>query len=377
MADTRVPLPDGALGLAPVAAKHAADADQQRRLHPDVVQGVVAAGFARHFVPERWGGEAGGFADLLAAVATVGEGCTSAAWVAALTATVPRMAAHLPIAGQQEIWADGPDPMLVGALMPLGRAERAPGGWRLTGTWSFVSAVEFADWALVCARTPGEDGEPVARYFAVRRGEFRVQDTWFTVGMRGTGSNTLTVDDVFVPDRRVCTRAAVLDGECPGSVDGCTRVPLKAVNGLSFAAPVLGATRALLSGWADWVAPKIAGTGGGDPALADNATRHQVLARSAAEIDAAQLLLERTARVADERPVSALHAVRGGRDCAVAAELLLAAADRLFRAAGTSGQVEGSPFARAWRDVNVAVGHLVLRFDPAASAYAQRVLAER
>ncbi|MBD0694978.1 acyl-CoA dehydrogenase family protein, partial [Streptomyces sp. CBMA123] len=279
MADTRLPLPGGALDLVPVAAKHAADADQQRRLHPDVVHGVVAAGFARHFVPERWGGDAGGFADLLAAVATVGEGCTSAAWVAALTATVPRMAAHLPLAGQREIWADGPDTLLVGALMPLGRAERAPGGWRLTGTWSFVSAVEFADWALVCGQTPGEDGGRVARYFAVRRGDFQVQDTWFTVGMRGTGSNTLTVADVFVPDQRVCTRAAVLDGECPGAVDGCTRVPLKAVNGLSFAAPVLGAARALLAGWADWAAPKIAGTGGGDPSLADNAARHQVLAR--------------------------------------------------------------------------------------------------
>ncbi|NUR00079.1 MAG: flavin-dependent monooxygenase [Streptomyces sp.] len=369
-------LAERARDLASLAGKHAADADRERRLHPDVVRSVADAGFGRHFVPARWGGAEGTFADLLTAVARVGEGCTSAAWVAALAATVPRMAAHLPRQGQSEIWSDGPDTLLVGALMPLGRAERAAGGWRLTGTWSYVSAVDFSDWALVCART-AENGAEVPRYFALPREAYAIRDTWFTVGMRGTGSNTLSVDDVYVPDHRVCTRAAVLDGECPDGPTTCTRVPLKAVNGLSFAAPVLGAARALLAEWTRWAAPRITATGGGDPRLAENALRHGVLARAAGEVDGAELLLDRTARAADAGTLDPLLTARGGRDCALAAELLLAAADKLFRAAGTSAQVEGSPFERGWRDVSAAVSHLVLRFEPAATAYAQAVLATR
>ncbi|MFI6464601.1 hydrolase [Streptomyces sp. NPDC050528] len=377
-------LAERARDLASLAGKHAADADRERRLHPDVVGAVTDAGFGRHFVPARWGGTEGTFADLLSAVARVGEGCTSAAWVAALAATVPRMAAHLPREGQGEIWSDGPDTLLVGALMPLGRAERAAGGWRLTGTWSYVSGVDFSDWALVCARTEGngakgngaeENGAEVPRYFALPREAYTIRDSWFTVGMRGTGSNTLSVDDVYVPDHRVCTRAAVLGGECPDGPATCTRVPLKAVNGLSFAAPVLGATRALLAEWTRWAAPRITATGGGDPRLAENALRHGVLARAAGEVDGAELLLDRTARAADAGPLDPLVTARGGRDCALAAELLLAAADQLFRAAGTSAQVEGSPFERGWRDVSAAVSHLVLRFEPAATAYAQAVLA--
>lgn len=368
-----VALVERARDLAELAGKHAGDADRERRLHPDVVRAVAEAGFGRHFVPVRWGGADGTFADLLAAVARVGEGCTSAAWVAALAATVPRMAAHLPRQGQAEVWSDGPDTLLVGALMPLGRAERAAGGWRLTGTWSYVSGVDFSDWALVCART-AEDGVEVPRYFALPREAYAIRDTWFTVGMRGTGSNTLSVDDVYVPDHRVCTRAAVLDGECPDAPADCTRVPLKAVNGLSFAAPVLGAAKGLLAEWTRWAAPRITGTGDGDPRLAENALRHGVLARAAGEVDGAELLLDRTARAADTGALDPLLTARGGRDCALAAELLLTAADRLFRAAGTSAQVEGSPFERGWRDVSAAVSHLVLRFEPAATAYAQALL---
>lgn len=121
-----------------LAAKHAADADQARRLHPNVIRAVGDAGFVRHFVPARWGGGEGTFADIVTAVATVGEGCASAAWIASLTANGPRTAAYLPEEGQRELWGEGPDTFLVSALMPIGSADPVAGGWRLTGRWSFI-----------------------------------------------------------------------------------------------------------------------------------------------------------------------------------------------------------------------------------------------
>ncbi|MFI1797440.1 acyl-CoA dehydrogenase family protein [Streptomyces sp. NPDC020379] len=370
-------LAERAVDVARIAAEHAQAMDQDRRPHPAVVHAVVDAGFARHFVPARWGGDAGTFAGLVDAVTATGAGCAAAAWVASLSAFVSRMAAHLPEDGQREVWADGPDALLVGALMPVGRAEPVPGGWRLSGKWSFISAVDFAQWALVCATTRSGDGTaPHARYFAVPRSACTVLDTWFSVGMRGTGSNTLVLEEVFVPARMSFARDRAMDGTGSMSPAPCHRVPLKAVNGLSFVAPVLGAARGMLTEWTDWGATKAAG--GGDVLnAARDAGFRDVLARTAGELDAAELLVHRVAVTADEGAVTGLLTARGARDCALASELLLAAVNRVFRATGTSGQTAGGPFERAWRDVNSATSHLVLRMDPAAAAYAEQVLAHR
>ncbi|MCC3767136.1 acyl-CoA dehydrogenase family protein [Streptomyces sp. UNOC14_S4] len=374
LADGRAGLAVRAVDVARIAAEHAETMDRDRRPHPDVVRAVVDAGFARHFVPARWGGDAGTFAGLVDAVTTAGTGCAAAAWVASLSAFVSRMAAHLPEDGQREVWADGPDVLFVGALMPVGRAEPVPGGWRLTGTWSFISAVDFARWVLVCATTRTADGgAPHARYFAVPRSACAVLDTWFSVGMRGTGSNTLVLDGVFVPARMSFDRDRAMDGTGAVSPARCHRVPLKAVNGLSFVAPVLGAARGMLAEWTGWGAARAAGGGDVTKAALDAGFR-DVLARTAGELDAAELLVHRVAATADEGAVTGLLTARGARDCALASEMLLTAVNRVFRATGTSGQTAGGPFERAWRDVNSATSHLVLRMDPAAAAYAEQVL---
>ncbi len=200
--------------VAEVAARHAEEAETARRLSPEVVRAVLDAGFARHFVPVAHGGEAGGFAELTAAVGLVGEGCTSAGWAASLAAYAGRYAAFLPEEGQAEIWADGPDALLAGALMPSGKAEPVAGGWLLSGEWKYISGVHFADWALACAAVPAEgpqdpDVRPEVRFFAVPRTDFTIEDSWFTVGMRGTGSDTLVLADAFVPEHRTLARSVV------------------------------------------------------------------------------------------------------------------------------------------------------------------------
>jgi alkylation response protein AidB-like acyl-CoA dehydrogenase len=337
------------------AARHAAAADAGRSLAQEVVAAIVDAGFARWFVPERWGGVAGGFAELTAAVATLGEGCLSAAWCASLAAYGARQAACLPLAGQEEVWGGGPDAFLVGAVAPAGKAEPVAGGWRLTGTWSYVSAVAFAGHAMIAARLPGGD----VGYFAVPRGDFRVEDTWFTVGMRGTGSNTIVVEDMFVPGRRAFGRADLAAGRPVGTTAVCHRTSLAAVTALPFAAPVLGAGRAAVAAAVD-----LLGRRREDPAV------RVELSRAAGAVDAAELLLGRAASVLDSGDVPGTLAARGGRDIVVAVELVVDAVNRLFRVAGTSGHTLDRPLERIWRDVNTAGSHSGLRPERSAAAWA-------
>jgi two-component flavin-dependent monooxygenase len=354
-----------------VAAAHAGAAEDGRRLEPEVIDAITEAGFARHFVPTRWGGRAGTFRAAADASALVAEGHMSAGWCASLYANHARLAVHLPLDGQAEIWADGPDARISMSVLPSGQVVPVDGGWVLTGGWGFTSGVDYADWTLLVATAPGDERQDL--FFAVPRRDYAVKDTWFNVGLRGTGSKTVLVDRVFVPDHRTFPRKIILDGQMIGSAARCHAVPFKLINGLALTAPALGAVRAALSAWTAWMTQKRDGSG--RPAR-DIASVQDALARASAATDSAQLLLERTAGTADSGPINASVVARGGRDSAIVAELLTAAVDRLFRAGGARGQGSGSPIERAWRDVNAAAGHAALRFDINAAAYAEQVLGD-
>ncbi|MGX9889750.1 acyl-CoA dehydrogenase family protein [Streptomyces sp. NPDC002276] len=369
----------GAPMVAEIAARYADEAESARRLSPQVVEAVRDAGFARHFVPRAHGGEAGGFAEVTLAVGLVGEGCTSAAWAASLAAYAGRYGAFLPEEGQADIWADGPDALLAGALMPSGKAEPVAGGWRLSGEWKYISGVHFADWALACAAVPSEgpvdpDARPEVRFFAVPRADFAIEDSWFTVGMRGTGSDTLLLTDAFVPEHRTLPRSAVHAGRAPASDARCHLVPMYAVSALPFAAPLVGAARGALRAWIARTGARVDRRG---QAVGEKPSTQVALARSAAEVDAAELLILRTASVADgtEHVPDGEAAVRGARDLALAVELLVSAVDRVFRAGGTSGQSSSDPVQRFWRDVNSAASHVALSFETTGAAYGAWALA--
>ncbi|GCB46924.1 hydrolase [Streptomyces sp. NL15-2K] len=356
-------LPVLAEKAAETALLHAAEADSARALPSPVVDAILEAGFARHFVPLEWGGTAGTATDLLSGAATLGAGCASAAWCASVIAGAARMGACLPVEGQREMWADGPDTVIVGALMPRGTATRHGDGWLVSGEWDFTSGVAISDWALVCAQVPGEDG-PETRFFALPRADYRIADTWHPLGMRATGSNTLIVEEAYVPRHRGFLREAMLKGVATTSVARCHTVPLRVLSGLLFAAPALGAARAALDAWL----ARTAGRAGQEPGP------RLVAARAVAGIDTAELLLRRAAQVADAASPSTTEELRNPADCALAVELLLDEVERLYRTVGTAGQLPPGPLQRVWRDVHGIAGHVALRFDPAGVAYGGHLL---
>ncbi|WP_354641704.1 oxidoreductase [Kitasatospora camelliae] len=352
--------PEAVRRAALAAARDAEAADRDRRLTPEVVAALTAAGFDRHFVPVADGGRAGSFADLVEAVALVGEGCASAAWCAALYAAHGRLAGYLPGPARREIWGGGGPVRIAAAVTPPAvEAVATAGGWRLTGTWAPASGIDSADWVLLSAWAPQPDGTRDSRLFAVPAGEGTVLDTWHTLGMRGTGSHTLRLDGVDVPEHRTLSRERLAAAEPaePGAAR-CHALPYPFVAALMFAAPVLGAARGLL---ADWTATAPPGSA-------------EVLTRASAGIRAAGLLLDGAAGRADGDGITPLAVAENVRDSITATELCTEAADRLFRAAGSRAHATGDPLQRRWRDIRTAATHAMLRFDLAAQAYGRAVL---
>jgi alkylation response protein AidB-like acyl-CoA dehydrogenase len=369
---------EAAPAVAALAAERAEQAEQARRVDADVLRALVGAGFARHFVPAAHGGAAATFTELATGITTLGAHCPATAWSASIVASLSRMAAYLPEAGRKEVWREGPDTVIVGSVSPVGRAHAVDGGWQVSGTWPYVSVVDHSDWALVTAPAAAGGGRPRPRLFALPRDAYRTADTWSDVGMRASGSNTLIAEDVFVADELSFAAEDLLAGRAPEGVDGCHAVPLPAVNGLFFGLPMLGAAEGALELWSAAAAPKLRSasyTPGPGPG---RGFYEETLARCSGELDAARLLLERVARVADrDTAPTPLETTRAQRDCALAAEMLVRVVDRLFAASGTSGHSVSSPLQRLWRDVHSAAGHVVLQLGPAAAAYAGRVAGER
>ncbi|MEV5202946.1 acyl-CoA dehydrogenase family protein [Streptomyces sp. NPDC053720] len=340
--------------LAALAAQHATAADTERRLAPDVVAALVDAGFARHFVPAAHGGTAGSFTALAEAVRTIARGCPSAGWTAVIMATSARLAGQLPQAGRKEIWGQSADVPIAAALNPGGSVRRVADGWVLSGQWFSLSGIDHAAWALLCVTAP-EDGEQ--HYCAVPADRFRIEDTWFTLGMRGTGSRSAVLDEVFVPGHLSAPRDLVWQGRADGPADALA-APLPAAHPPLFAAPVVGAARAALDLWA-----RTESRTGPD--------RDAVLTRSAAEIDTAALLVEQACLRLDGRgPAGGPDTARNGRDAALAADLARTATDRLFRSRGSRAHAAKDPVQRLWRDVQTASSHAAVDAGRSNSLFA-------
>jgi len=345
--------------LRPLVAEHAAKADTERNLSKEVVAGLIEAGFARQFVPSRWGGNEGTFGEATRAVTTIGQECANAAWFASLSAYAGRFGSFLPEQGQAQIWANGPDAVIVAALVPSGAVQEAQGGWKLKGRWNYCSGIDFADWALVCG--PAGD-RAQSRFFAVPKSDCKIVPTWDSIGLRATASHTIEVDTI-VPRHLVFPFGQLASGQNPYSTAPCHNVPIRAVGNLSFIPPALGAGTGALNAAVAILK--------GKPHHSDLDT---LLVRASAQIDAARLLVERNAAVCDAGLFRGDLVARNERDAALAAELLSSATADLVRACGTSGFTESGGLQRFWRDTVCAASHVTLRFESAAVRFYSAVL---
>lgn len=357
------------------AEAHASTADSTGRLAAETVALLTRAGFARHFVPRAWRGTEGTFTGLLAEVAAIGEGCASAAWCAALWATHGRYAAYLPPEGQRELWGHSPDVRIAAGLRPSGTAHRLPDGWMLSGAWEYVSAVADADWVLLCAPEPDDEGTAPAsrcRLFAVPATAVRIRESWQSIGMRGTGSHTAVLPvPVLVPEHRTCPLPDVLAGAPGPGRARCHTAPAHLGTGLLLCAPALGAARRALRDWTAWAAR----TRGRPRPYGDGPALHLTLAHAADDIDTAELLLRDAAERADSGTRAEHDVARNRRIACAAAERLVAAVERLFREAGLHACGSPGPLERAWRDVHALAAHQALRRETAAALYAASVFA--
>ena len=345
---------DDVAQAAACAASHAASADRAGQMHPDVLTAVRGSGLLRHFVPRQWGGGLDTFTDAAEALSRMGHADPAAGWCTAVMMSAARMATHLPPAGQQVLWGDDPDTMIAATLRPEGTAVPVKEGWLLDGTWHYVSGVTHCRWALLSTRSGTEN-----RFMLVPRRAWSVEDTWDAVGLRATGTHTVSVARTFVPAAHSFTRQQLMDGRSTTA----RSVPHEAVSGLFFVAPLLGAaTQFLHTSQRDWIAR--AGEAGCEG-------RALALGHGVGYLAAAESLMMRAARTADADRIGPATTRRLRLEYATIADILGHTVGRLFREGGTRAASDAGPLARIWRDVSTGLLHPALSLARVAIEYAQ------
>ena len=347
--------------LLPAIRAQAARFDSERRLPIELVDQMRAAGLFHMLLPREYGGSQTDPVTAARVVEEVARADGSAGWCVMIAAQTCGFAGLFRPDAAREIWGGGG--IGAGVGRPIGRAvvDAARGGYVVSGRWPFASGSSHADWlggeAIVYdgdqARLT-ESGEPETVMVFYPRSEGGVLDNWDTLGLRGSASNDITAEGVFVPNARV---ARFSDG--PFNDWALYRCfPLMFINHGSHA---LGAARAALEHATDLVQNK---RGWGNVPLRDSTRVQGALAQASVIVDAAAThLYDVSQRLWD-------LTLAGGDDAVLRAKVRLAAShaaqesqravDMLHSLLATSAIAKASPLERCFRDIHTATAHVMV-----------------
>ena len=335
----------------------AAAAEEARTVPRETIDALLAAGISRILIPPRYGGYGLSLDTWFEVVREIGKADASHAWCASLMIHHPHYLSQFPEAAQNAVWAEGIDISIAASIQPIGRVTPAEGGYRISGEFPFASGINHSRWVIVGCMVGTE-----AKFFLIGPKDFKIKETWFTGAMQATGSNTAVCDDVYVPASHSVSLSDVREGKTPGSLlhdNPIYRTPWISYAPLTFTAPMLGAAQGAYELFCDWTKTRRAGRGGFP--IAEITSVQVRLARAAADLDAAELLLRRAIDVARAAtPPSLALRARTMRDCSRAAELCVGVVDTLVAMSGTAVFAASHPIQRAWRDIHFAAAHVAL-----------------
>jgi 3-hydroxy-9,10-secoandrosta-1,3,5(10)-triene-9,17-dione monooxygenase len=373
----------GVRELLPVLRDRAQETEDRRSVPPETIKSLAEIGFFRLLQPTRFGGLEADPVTFLEAVRLIGSACGSSGWVASVVGVHPWQLALFPDQAQQDVWGDDPATRMSSSYAPTGKVRAVDGGYQVSGRWSFSSGSEHATWVLLGGIVPpGEDGKPADfRTFLLPAGDYTIEDVWNTVGLRGTGSNDIVVDDVFVPAYRSLSFGDTARLHCPGQEHNPAplyKIPYGSIFSYAITTPIIGMATGAYEAHVDYMRERVRAAYAGTKAAEDPYSQVRV-AEAAADVDSAWLALENNmrelmelVRAGKKLPMPLRLRVR--RDQVRGTALAIRAVDRLFENSGGRALAVGTPIQRFWRDAHAGRVHAINDPEKALVMYGQEQL---
>lgn len=375
-----------AAALKPNLRDRQRETERNRRVSDDSVVEIKAAELYKILQPARYGGFEHDLWTFTRCAAEIGAGCGSTAWVYATAAQHQWQIGMYDDAAQEEVWGDTPQAISASSYSPGGTAVEVDGGYRITGKWLYCSGVLNSDWMILGARIAKDaTSEPYTQgYVLVPKTDYLVEDNWDVVGLIGTGSNDVILNDVFVPSHRMLTLEQALSGNPPGAaVNGneLWRIPFFAAISLCLCAPAMGMAQGALETYVDMIGVrKTRGAALSQPqSMAEFPTIQVRVAEASAAIDAAKMLVRRDCQdimriMAEGRALTTEERARNKGDLSFAVKMARQAVDLLYESVGGAGLSNDSKTQRYWRDVHGASKHISMNWDMCSTLYGRVLL---
>jgi len=356
-------------------AKGAAGSEAARTVPAENIEIIREAGFMRALLPAPLGGDERQLWDFCEGVRIVSKACPSTGWVAGVLNVHPAALCHFDVSVQNEILATGPDTISCSSGSPLMKAKLAEGGIVVSGRGRFSSGCDHAEWAMVGVKAPdtSDASYPERRFrdflFMAHRSEFVIDDTWYTAGLRGTGSKDLVFDKLFVPFRRMERMDAIMFNYShgAGTVDSwLARVPFPLVFQVFMPAVALGCADGMIEEFTKRQRTRKNVLTGAQGIL--NPAHYMRLAESAHELECLSVYYrhlveqiqrhgEQGERLTEEKFLSMQSKIPYLTRRAI--HLI----DRLMEAAGASAMADFNAMQRYWRDSHTAGLHVASDYD--------------
>lgn len=362
---TRQELVDRAHALRDLLWAGAPDSDRNRRLNDSSVAAIVDAGLTKLFTPRRFGGYETDTRTMLDVCMALARGDGAAGWITGIMTASGYILGLFPDQAQDDVWGANPGAKMSAILAPTAKSTKVDGGFEVTGRWGFMSGCLHSDWAMICFPMETAGGAPGVGLVPTK--DLAIEDNWYTTGLRGTGSNTVIADKLFIPDHRVIILPPAMEGE-PASIDliesrgqSLYRSSFSGVLLTSLVGIMIGEAQAALEFVVEKAPARAITTT--NYAKQSNSVAFQLdIAEAASKIDAAAQVARHAADEIDEAARRGVYPAVPERAkarirCAQAAKLITEAMDILMSAHGTAAFAEASPLARLWRDTAIAGRH--------------------
>jgi 3-hydroxy-9,10-secoandrosta-1,3,5(10)-triene-9,17-dione monooxygenase len=356
---------DGIRDLLPTLRERADEAERLRVVPEASIKEIAETGFFKLLQPTRYGGLESSPLDFYEGVRLIAGACGSTGWVSSVVGVHPWQVALFDDEAQQAVWGADPNTRLSSSYAPTGKAVITEGGFRLSGKWSFSSGCDHCQWVLLGGLVFNEDGQVVDfRTFMIPRSDYTIVDVWHMVGLSGTGSNDIVVEDVFVPEAFTLSMGET--GQCRGpgqavNTSNLYKLPFHSIFTTTICTPIIGMAHGAYDEHVAMQQKRVRAAYLGEKASLDPFAAVRI-ARASSDIDAAWALTMNNIREemalvekGEQIPLGLRLKVR--RDQVLGTQRAIDAIDALFEASGGRALANGTYLQRAWRDAHAGRVH--------------------
>jgi len=357
----------------PVIREEAVPSDRIGKLTDRCAEALRGTGVVRLLQPKEYDGYEAHPCEFLDAVMTIGAASPSAGWVAGVVGVHPWEIAMMDPRVQEEIWGEDPDTWTASPYAPFGRAKRVDGGYLFTGRWPYSTGTHHSDWVILGGMVVEDDGNPgdppEIRHFVIPRKDYEiVEDSWYVLGLKGTGSKDVQMTDVFIPEYRTVEQARMHAGGYEDRQPGKPLYRLKFPVFFSSAinAATIGIAIGALQVYREYMDKRVSASG---TVAKLDPIQLAVYGEAAADVAAARATLlneikELYEYVEGGGEVTMTHRLTARRNCVRAVRRAVDAVDRLYKIAGSQGIHENLPNERYWRDLQAGFSHICNTAEP-------------